>query len=123
LKHGVPPRRDQPRKHAPIHAGAGRRPASIRKVGILLRLRKEGTSLLGAPAGEDDSGRTEDTEGSLDSDISSRVVGSAARGAREHGQDARVTAGETPALQVVFQGADFTILRLATVHENNSPPY
>jgi len=69
-----------------------------RKVGILLRLRKEGTSLLVAPAGEDDSGRTEDIEGSLDGDISSRIAGSAAHGAGGHGQDARVTAGGTPAL-------------------------
>jgi hypothetical protein len=42
-----------------------------RKVRILLRLRKEFTNVPIAPAGQDDGGRTENIEQSVDSDISS----------------------------------------------------
>ena len=76
-----------------------------RKVRILLRLRKESANLPSAPPGQDDGTEPEMIEEVPRNDISSRTFGSAASGARGHGQDARVTAGETPAPQGVFQSA------------------
>ena len=77
-----------------------------RKVKILLRLRKESSSLPSAPPSQDDGTKMENVEETLDGDISSRIFGSAASGARGHGQDARVRAGETPAPRGVFQSAE-----------------
>jgi len=59
-------------------------------------------------------------------DISSRIAGSAARGAGGHGQDARVTAGETPALQGLFPSAEAMESpkmndRCGNVYENKGP--
>src|SRR5208337_4217981 len=74
-----------------------------RKVRILMRLRKESANLPSAPPGQDEG--TGNIEEVPRNDISSRIFVSAAGGARGHGQDARATAGETPALQGVFQSA------------------
>ena len=77
-----------------------------RKVRILMRLRKESANLPSAPPGHDDGTEMANIEEVPRNDISSRMAGSAASGATGHGQDARVTAGETPALQGVFQSAE-----------------
>jgi len=69
-----------------------------RKVRILMRLRKESANLPSAPPGHDDGTEMANIEEVPRNDISSTIFGSAASGARGHGQDARVTAGETPAL-------------------------
>jgi len=65
-----------------------------RKVRILLRLRKESANLPSAPPGQDDGTQTENIEEVPHNDISSRI----------------------------FQSADPMIVRLTTVHENDSPP-
>ena len=97
-----------------------------RKVRILLSLRKESSNLQSAPFGQDDGTRTENFE-VLDGDISSRIFVGAASGARGHGQDARVTAGGTPALQGVFQSAAMKCLKMTersgNVYENKGSAF
>src|SRR5208337_3803315 len=62
-----------------------------RKVRILLRLRKDFSNPPSAPPGQDDGTEMENIEEVPRNDISSRIFGSAASGARGHGQDARAT--------------------------------
>jgi hypothetical protein len=95
-----------------------------RKVRILLRLRKDFTNSPGAPSGEDESTKMQSIEEVPRNDISSRM--SAASGARRHGQDARVTAGGTPAPQGIFQSAETIEVpkmndRSWNVYENKGP--
>src|SRR5208337_1848065 len=96
-----------------------------RKVRILLRLRKESANLPSAPPGQDDGTQTEMIEEVPRNDISSRIFGSAASGARGHGQDARVTAGGTPAPQGVFQSARMEGAKMndrcGNLYENKGP--
>src|SRR5208337_1704883 len=118
----------------PTYARAARRRASEcpafhrtidRKVSILLRLRKESASLPSAPPGQDNGTEMENVEEASRNDISSRIFGSAASGARGHGQDARVTAGETPAPQGVFQSAGMEGSKMndrcGNIYENKGP--
>jgi len=94
-----------------------------RKVRILMRLRKESADLPSAPRGQDDGTRMESIEEVPH--ISSRIAVSAAHGAGGHGQDARATAGGTPALQGVVQSAGMEGSKMndrcGNVYENKGP--
>jgi hypothetical protein len=97
-----------------------------RKVRILLKLRKESASLPSAPPDQDDGTEMENIEEVPRNDISSRIFGSAASGARGHGHDSRVTAGGTRALQGLFPSAGAMECskmndRCGNVYENKAP--